>query len=76
LKDFRKDIVIELLNEAGQVMMAFMVYRCWPSRYSALQDLDANSQDIAIESLTLEYEGWERDYSVVEPVEPSFTKPE
>ncbi|GAB4364099.1 MAG: phage tail protein [Calditrichia bacterium] len=75
LKDFRKDIIIELLNEAGQVVMAFKVYRCWPSRYSALQELDANSTRVAIESLILEHEGWERDYEVTEPVEPSFTVP-
>ncbi len=75
LKDFRKDIVIELLNEAGQIVMAFKVYRCWPSRYNALEALDANSPDVAIESIVLENEGWERDYDVVEPQEPSFTEP-
>ena len=75
LKDFRKDITIELLNEAGQLVMAYKVYRCWPSRYSAILELDANSPDIAIETLTLEHEGWERDYSVTEPTEPSFSKP-
>ena len=76
LKDFRKDIVIELYNEAGQLVMAFKVYRCWPSRYSALDELDATSQDIALETMVLEHEGWERDYNVVEPSEPSFTEPQ
>jgi len=75
LKDFRKDIMIDLYNEAGQLVMSFKVYRCWPSRYSALQELDANNPDIAIESIILEHEGWERDYAVTEPVEPSFTEP-
>jgi len=75
LKDFRKDIIIDLYNEAGQLVMSFKVYRCWPSRYSALQELDANNPDIAIESIILEHEGWERDYAVTEPVEPSFTEP-
>jgi phage tail-like protein len=75
-KDFRKDITIELLNEAGQVVMAFHVYRCWPSRYSPLQELDANSTGVAIETIVLEHEGWERDYEVHEPVEPSFTIPQ
>src|SRR5436853_2175775 len=76
LKDFRKDIVIELLNEAGQLVIAYKVFRCWPSEYQALPDLDANANAIAIEHLKLENEGWERDYSVVEPAEPSFTEPE
>jgi phage tail-like protein len=73
LADFRKDVVIELLNEAGQVVMAFKVYRCWPSEYQALGDLDANTDaEVAIEALTLQHEGWERDHDVTEPVEPSF----
>ena len=71
LKDFRKDVVIELQNEAGQVVMAWNVYRCWPSEYVALSDLDANDAEVAIESLTLENEGWARDTSVVEPAEPA-----
>jgi hypothetical protein len=75
LKDFRKDIMIELYNEAGQLAMAWRVYRCWPSKYSAVTELDANSTHIAIESGTLEHEGWERDYEIVEPAEPSFTEP-
>jgi phage tail-like protein len=76
LKDFRKDIIIELYNEAGQLVMAFKVYRCWPSEYVALSDLDANGEAaVAMESMTLEHEGWERDYEVTEPAEPSFTEP-
>ena len=72
LKDFRKDITIELLNEAGQLVMAFRVYRCWPSEYVALGELDANDTSVAIESLTLQHEGWERDLEVSEPEEPSI----
>ncbi|HEY3123721.1 MAG TPA: phage tail protein [Thermoanaerobaculia bacterium] len=70
LADFRRDIVIELYNEAGQLVKAYKVYRCWPSRYVALPDLDANSSGVALETLVLENEAWERDVTVVEPVEP------
>ena len=70
LANFRKDIIIELLNEAGQVVKAYVVYRCWPSEYQALPDLDANANAVAIERLVLEHEGWERDQSVTEPSEP------
>lgn len=70
LADFRKDVVIELRNEAGQLVKAWNVYRCWPSEYVALSDLDANDAAVVIESLTLENEGWARDTSVVEPTEP------
>jgi phage tail-like protein len=70
LKEFRKDLVLELYNEAGQLVMAYKIYRCWPSEYQALPDLDANASGVAIESITLENEGWERDASVTEPKEP------
>jgi phage tail-like protein len=70
LANYRKDIVIELLNEAGQVVKAYLVYRCWPSAYQALPQLDANAKAVAIETLVLENEGWERDESVTEPPEP------
>jgi phage tail-like protein len=72
LKDFRKDIVIEVYNEAGQLTLAYKVYRCWVSEYQALPDLDANISTIAIESIRLENEGWERDNSVTGPDEPSI----
>jgi len=70
LKHFRKDITIELLNEAGQVVFAYNVYRCWVSQYEALPELDANANAVAFERITLQNEGWERDSSVVEPQEP------
>lgn len=75
LKDFRKDVIIELMNEAGQVVIAYKVYRCWVSEFQALPDLDANANAVAIQSIKLENEGWERDYEVAEPSEPSFTEP-
>ena len=75
LKDFRKDITIELYNEAGQKVMAYNVYRCWVSEFEALPDLDANVAAVAIQHIKLENEGWQRDLSVVEPTEPSFTVP-
>jgi phage tail-like protein len=75
LKDFRKDITLELYNEAGQKVMAYNIYRCWVSEYQALPDLDANAAAVAIQRIKLENEGWVRDYSVTEPTEPSFTIP-
>ena len=75
LKDFRKDIIIELYNEAGQLATAYKVYRCWVSEYQAVPDLDANANAVAIQHIKLENEGWERDLSVTEPTEPAFTEP-
>lgn len=75
LKDFRKDIIIEIYNEAGQLAIAYKVFRCWVSEYQAIPDLDANANAIAIQHIKLENEGWERDYDVSEPAEPSFNEP-
>ena len=69
LKDFRKDVVIELYNEAGVLVIAYRVYRCWVSEFQALPDLDARGNSVAIQTITLENEGWERDTAVVEPKE-------
>lgn len=76
LRDFRKDIIVEVFNEAGQLAIAYKVFRCWVSEYQALPDLDANANAVGIETIKLENEGWERDYDVAEPSEPSFTEPE
>jgi phage tail-like protein len=69
LKDFRKDITIEIYNEAGQLALAYKVFRCWVSEYQAIPDLDANANAVAIQTLKLENEGWERDTDVAEPAE-------
>ena len=75
LQDFRKDIIIDLFNEAGQKVISYKVFRCWVSEYQALSDLDANANAVAIQTIKLENEGWERDPDVTEPAEPSFTEP-
>jgi phage tail-like protein len=75
LQDFRKDVILELYNEAGQLAVAYKLYRCWVSEYEAMPELDANGKGVAIQKLKLENEGWERDYEIVEPTEPTFTEP-
>jgi phage tail-like protein len=72
LKDFRKDVLIELLNEAGQVAIVYKIYRCWVSEFETLPELDANANAVAIQTIKLENEGWERDESVTEPTEQSL----
>ena len=69
LNNFRKDIIIELLNEQGVVAKAYKVYRCWVSEYQSLPELDANAHAIAIERMVLQNEGWEADPSVPEPAQ-------
>ena len=72
LKNFRKDILIEVYNEAGQLAVAYTMFRCWVSEFQSLPDLDANANAVAIQHIKLENEGFERDEGVVEPVEAQF----
>lgn len=73
LADFRKDIIIEVYNESGQKVLAYNVFRCWVSEYQAMPELDSNANEIAIQSITLQNEGWERDTSVTEPQEQTLS---
>lgn len=75
LADFRKDVILDVFNEAGQKALSYQLFRCWVSEYQALPDLDANANAVAIQMLKLELEGWERDYAVTEPAEPQFNEP-
>lgn len=70
LNAFRKDVILEFLNEAGQTALSYKIYRCWVSEYQALPELDANAHAVAIQHIKLENEGWERDTSVPEPTQP------
>jgi len=69
LQNLRKDILIDVFNEAGQKVISYKVFRCWVSEYQALPVLDANANAVMIESIKLENEGWERDTAVAEPKE-------
>jgi phage tail-like protein len=72
LADFRKDILLEVSNEAGQVVLTYKIFRCWVSEFQPVADFDANANAISIQHIKLENEGWERDVAVVEPTEPTL----
>ena len=69
LKNFRKNIIIDVYNEAGQKAHSYKLFRCWVSEYQALPELDASANAVAIQHIKIENEGWERDSSVTEPTE-------
>jgi phage tail-like protein len=75
LQDFRKNLILEVYNEAGQLALRYKIYRCWVSDFQALPDLDANANAVAIQTIKIENEGWERDLEVPEPTEPTFAGP-
>ena len=70
VREFRKDVVIELYNDAEQLVRAYIVRRSWPSEYQALSTLDAGEAAVVTERIRLENEGWERDPSVNGQAEP------
>jgi phage tail-like protein len=72
LKDFRRNLTIDVFNEAGQKVLSYKVYRAWVSEFTAQADLDANANAVLIQSIKIEHEGWERDIDVKEPTEPTL----
>lgn len=71
LDGYKKELTLEMMNERGQVAFRYFLHACWVSEFTALPDLDANANAVAIENMKLELEGWERDLSTVEPEEAS-----
>ncbi|WP_321475605.1 phage tail protein [uncultured Paludibaculum sp.] len=69
LKSFRKNLILDVFNESGQKAISYNIFRCWVSEYQALPELDANANAVAIETIKIECEGWERDTNVTEPTE-------
>lgn len=74
LKDFRRDIIVDVFNEAGQKVLSYQVFNCWVSEYQPVSDLDANANAVAIQHIKLENEGWVRE-DLPEPPETSFEDP-
>lgn len=69
LANFRKDVIVDVFNEANQLALSYQLFRCWVSEFQALPELDANANAVAIQTLKIEIEGFKRDISVVEPTE-------
>ncbi|MGH1491158.1 MAG: phage tail protein [Acidimicrobiales bacterium] len=69
LANFRKDVIVDVFNEANQLALSYQLYRCWVSEYQALPEMDANTNAIAIETIKVEIEGFARDTDVTEPTE-------
>jgi phage tail-like protein len=71
LGEFRKNITLDLFNEAGVKALSYNLYNCWVSEYQAMPDLDAGANAVAITTIKLEYEWFERDTSVTEAQGPA-----
>lgn len=76
LGDLRKPVIIEVMNQAGQIVLRWNLTRCWPSEYVPMSTLDARNTKTLVEKLVLQHEGFQRDYALSEPEQPTYTKPE
>lgn len=75
LANFRKELLLEVLNEKGQPAQRYKLHKCWVSEFVTTPDLDANANAIAIEHIKIEMEGWERDLQTKEPDETAAAPP-
>ena len=69
LKNYRKDLILEVCNLQGKPVLRYQVHRCWVAEYQALPELDAAGNAVMIQTIKLEHEGWNRDTSLKEPKE-------
>jgi phage tail-like protein len=67
LADFRREMQIEAHNQAGELVLRYLLHNCWASEYTALPELDSEANTVALASMTIEHEGWERDASAEPP---------
>lgn len=75
LAQYKRELTLELLNERGQVALRYFLHDCWVSEFTAMPELDANASHVAIESIKIEMEGWERDPNTREPNEAGDVPP-
>ena len=75
MQDFRRDLVIDVYDEAGQKVLSYQVFNCWVSEYQPVSDFDANANAVSIQHIRLENEGWVRDIDLPPPAEVSFDDP-
>ncbi len=69
LVNYKKNLILEVMNEKGHVAFRYFLEDCWVSEYTAMPDMDASANAVAIESMKLEMEGWKRDLDTKEPDE-------
>ncbi len=75
LIDYKRDLILEVMNERGQVALRYNLHRCWVSEFQTMPDLDANANAVAIEHVKVELEGWTRDLGLKEPNEADPVPP-
>jgi phage tail-like protein len=68
-KNPKKDIVIDVFNEAGQKVISYYLYNCWVSEFQGIPELDEAAKATAIQTIKIENEGWKKDSSAMKAEE-------
>jgi phage tail-like protein len=71
LVEYKKVLTLEVLNEKGHAALRYFLHGCWVSEFTSVPALDANANAVAVETIKIELEGWERDVDTKEPDEAS-----
>lgn len=69
LVNYKQELTLEVMNEKGHVALRYFLHECWVSEFTAIPELDANANAVAVEMIKVELAGWERDVGTVEPDE-------
>jgi phage tail-like protein len=75
LVGYKKELTLEVMNEKGQVALRYFIHGAWVSEFTAIPQLDANANSVAIETIKIEMDGWERDKDTQEPNEATDPVP-
>jgi phage tail-like protein len=75
LVNYKKELTLEVMNEKGHVALRYFLHACWVSEFTAVPELNANENAVAIETIKIELEGWERDVQTQEPKEADPVPP-
>ena len=57
--DLRRDLTIDVFDEAGRKVISYKVYRAWVRELTARPKPDIKADTLLIESITIEHEGCE-----------------
>jgi phage tail-like protein len=71
LVNYKKELTLEVMNEKGHVAIRYFLHGCWVSDFTAVPQLDGSTNAVAIETIKIETDGWERDIDTKEPDEAS-----
>ncbi len=59
--DFRREVEVRILDLDQREVRRYVIHHCWPSKFTATNELDGGGNDVLIETLELQHEGFTRE---------------